>query len=1285
MPFLYSFQDEKTGAKWDYKSPTKLSPEEQNSLASRAKTTGVFNKQTDDSQEIHRADLETNPALKDAVKTWYRAEHGTDLEGDDKAVVTEYYRQMRDYEANLTSLGTLSARLLSGTRYDAKSRESLALMWDTWDKVAPFYNEEGKKWEGAFEAVKDYGISSVSDPTNYLELLKPVAGAFFGMGVGGVAGGAAAIAERTALKQAMKYQIKGAMRKVFANHMVSKELAKGAIVAGAKSAAKEGVIFNSLGNIAEQTAKDNIGAQEGFNTGEFLTNAAISAGVGGALGAGVGALKYPAHFISNAASDMYKGSRLQTSVSASPLYSKFFDTYGRTPDNIAKAQRNEAKKAISIREADVIKSYLDLTDIARSDIHGEERKAIRDEHFTVFKDRLATYMDKDTGDAYFAGNTIGFDDITKSTEVLQSIYSQAKVEPSDDIHAITRKILDMDAGTVVNSSQKINGKVVNLTGVQQQQATLIALENHFANSIHVTDMVEDNSVNAVANMDTFLSIAQRNNETASMFGSGLQMNKNRFKITDDLVGTFRALSPEEKIVSTDRAGKFDNSDDMVHFMAEMSTIYNMYTGTGGVGLGAKRFAVKSSGWIEDTFKSAIMNKPSVAVYNLTTSLAHSMTMPIEGLLTGLKTSNKRLTNESLAQLAYPISQFHDLQQTFMYGARAFLTSRSVFTDRSLGEQGTRDMLSKDFDLRRIKRFGLTDRKAWMTEGEDDPIGNVHLGFRFLGNGVKMFSKRMGIAGDELVQTAAFRSKAYGIAVVDEMAKGVGKEQAVKNALKRTNDAMRSQIVAHMRGGMSDDPLAKIAMDEALDATWKIDLKKGWDVGNIGRYVQGLKNPHYKATDGVGKVWAKAYGSLAVELLVPFIRTPANLLNYTFEHTPYLSMASKKFRTAMKSADPEVREAAQSKVAMGAAFWTIAMYQAMSGDIQGGGAENMLQRKVQGGGDDEGSRRIKYSMDMGDGKRLPFSRLDPLFTAHKVMADVADVARYGKPQDTASLVANLVLQFADMFESMPTLQGLAKTTDVLKTITASPELVSDERKGKAGEKYLSGFVNPLMPTYWVSSVMREVLGDDGMEEATSIVSAVKKDIGFMASKVGFDYNTGLNRIYDPVLSTIMKKDSWNPLYAHQEDTKLNDVLNDMQLAAPNSIKNNGKVDLSKATHTDSGRSYFDYLQQTVGTLRMDENSSRNGYEKFMVGHNLKEALEAFTNSPEFGNAASLADPLTKYQSGSIKRGEYPQQKVIRDIVEWYRARADDIVLQEAEKLMKQGDPEATAVYNSWTSK
>lgn len=1289
MPFLYSFKDETTGAKWDYKSPTQLSPEEQDALASKAKVTGVFDKHADEAQEVHRADLETNPALKDAVRTWYRAENGTDFKGDDPALITEYYRQMRDYEANITKLGTLSARLLSGTRYDNKSRESLALMWNTWDKVVPFYEEEGKKWAGAFEAVKDYGVSSLQDPTNYLEAIKPVAGAFFGFGVGGVAGGAAAIAEktaaRTALRAAVKYQIKGGLRKAFAGHMVAKELAKGAMVQGGKSAAKEAVIFNSLGNIAEQTAKESLGAQEGFNIGEFAMNAGTSALVGGALGGTMGAMKYPMHGVTSS----FKDSGVYKSVINSPRYAQFFGKYGKEADNIVVAQQNEGHRAIAAREADVMNKYRALTEDARADTHGAERKAIRDEHYGVFRDRLAEHMGKGKEDTFFGNNSIGFDDVVKSEEVLQSIYSSAGILPEDNIHVITNKILDMDAGTVVNSSQTINGKVLNLTGHQQQNVTLIALENHFFNNLHVSGKVKDPSVNAIENMDSFLRIAQRNNESASASGWNLNMNKNRFKITDDLVGTFRNLTPTEKVVSTDRASKFETPSDALHFMSEMTKINALYNASGGtntgVDLALKRGIVKSAGWIEDTFKSAIMNKPSVAAYNLTTSLAHSLTMPMEELFTGLKTGNKKLTSTALHQLAYPITQFHDLQQSFMYGARAFLTARSAFTDRSLGDMTSRDMLSKDFDLRRIHKFGLTNRKAWMTSGETDPIGNVHLGFRFLGNGVKVFSKRMGIGGDELVQVAAFRSKAYGIAVVEELSRGVEKSVAIKNALQRTDDAMRSQVVAHMRGGMSDDPLAKIAMDEALDATWKTDLQSGFDVGAIGKYVQGLKTPNYKTTDTVGKVWRKAYGSLAVELLIPFIRTPANLLNYTFEHTPYLSMASKKFRTAMQSADPAIREAAQSKVAMGSAFWAIALYQALSGDIQGGGAGNFNQKKVQGGGDDEGNRRVKYSMNIGDGKRIPFSRLDPLFTAHKIMADVIDVARYGTPQDAIGLVGSLVLQFSDMFGSMPTLQSVAATSNLLKVITADPAQVSEDRKWKAAEKYVAGFVNPLVPTYWVASVLRECLGDSGMEEAVSITDAVKRDIGMVAEKVGFGYNTGLNRIFDPLLSVQMDKDAWNPLFAHQEDSKLNDVLNDMDMPAPSNLKNNGKVNLSKAMHTDSGRSYYDLLQHTTGTIRLDENSARDGYEKFMVGKNLKEALQAFSDSPEFANASSLGEPITKFQSGKVARREYPQQTIIRNIIEWYRGRADVVVLREAERLMNSGDEEATKVFTSWTAR
>jgi hypothetical protein len=120
----------------------------------------------------------------------------------------------------------------------------------------------------------------------------------------------------------------------------------------------------------------------------------------------------------------------------------------------------------------------------------------------------------------------------------------------------------------------------------------------------------------------------------------------------------------------------------------------------------------------------------------------------------------------------------------------------------------------------------------------------------------------------------------------------------------------------------------------------------------------------------------------LRMIIPFIRTPVNIVKFGLERTPAV-LASRKFWETITQGTKVERDMALAKLGLGTVVMLSVMELAHRGDITGGGPSDRNAKAV--------FRRTKqpYSIRVGD-KWLAYSRIEPAGIVMGLAADLADI-------------------------------------------------------------------------------------------------------------------------------------------------------------------------------------------------------------------------------------------------------------------------------------------------------
>lgn len=356
------------------------------------------------------------------------------------------------------------------------------------------------------------------------------------------------------------------------------------------------------------------------------------------------------------------------------------------------------------------------------------------------------------------------------------------------------------------------------------------------------------------------------------------------------------------------------------------------------------------------------------------------------------------------------------------------------------------------------------------------------GFRYAAKSLRTGEAGFGIGKLELPREGSITSEAFGLSnsgtvgksvdllgqvvrvpgraltAEDEFFKTIGYRmelhaQALRQATQEVNagslaeDAFKQRIVQIIENPPENIKLA--AVDAAL--------------------YQTFTNTPNKLAQGLGRLTSQ-YPALKV--ILPFTRTPANILNFTFERTPVAPLMS-SFRSNIAAGGAR-RDLALAQMALGSGAMMTFADMTLNGQVTGRGPVEKGTKQAMAR---EGWQ--PYSVKLGD-RWVSYSRLDPVGSLIGMSADMAETFMHAdhaalEDPDTEKLAVAGALAFAGNITNKTYLSGLSSIIEALN---------DPQQAAEGWAQRLAGSVVPA----GVAQIER--LNDPTVREVYSMMDAIR---------------------------------------------------------------------------------------------------------------------------------------------------------------------------------------------------
>ncbi len=306
------------------------------------------------------------------------------------------------------------------------------------------------------------------------------------------------------------------------------------------------------------------------------------------------------------------------------------------------------------------------------------------------------------------------------------------------------------------------------------------------------------------------------------------------------------------------------------------------------------------------------------------------------------------------------------------------------------------------------------------------------------------------AVDEFFKTLRYRAYVQAEASTAGMQrglKGADLQQYIRQKMEEAIDPATGQA------------LDQKALQEAQVTTFQQELLKG----TAGATVQQVRAQHPVLT-----------------FIVPFVKTPVNVLRYGWKMTPGLNLIQKEFRDSFRGVKgAEAKAHAVGQMALGTAFMGLAATLSLNGRMTGGGPKDAkLQQELRA----TGWQPYSYVIEKPDGskKYLPMGRLDPASMSMAMMADLVEALRHEPENPELEVgIGALALALGKNFSDRTFLQNLHQALEALSDDT-----------GDKGEKYLASLAGNTIP---MSSALRGMNPDPYLREVRSFIDMTLKNL------------------------------------------------------------------------------------------------------------------------------------------------------------------------------------------------
>lgn len=347
-------------------------------------------------------------------------------------------------------------------------------------------------------------------------------------------------------------------------------------------------------------------------------------------------------------------------------------------------------------------------------------------------------------------------------------------------------------------------------------------------------------------------------------------------------------------------------------------------------------------------------------------------------------AGQRIRAEALQQYAY---LGHVIPESFTQAYQSFMKGDSILNPHMV-ESFRQGINSADFKFRPMESFTDVLYNALAV-----PTVNV-LGFP---------TRALGTV-DELVKQTVYRSKIAARAHVEAAEQGLDAAAHKAYVQKAIADAFDD-------AGRATDTAA---LQEARTATFSQDLLPN----TVGSGVQHLTNK-----------------ARFLRIVVPFVRTPTNVIRYGIKLTPGLNVLQGEYRAMLNGAmGPEAQAQAVGQMSMGVTFIAAAAWLASEGKITGGGPSDVqLNKRAR----ESGFQPYAWVSTDAKGQKTytAFGKYDPVGMAFGVIADLVAAMDEGDENDAwyqqaSDIAVGLSISLAKQMANKTYLTSLNQAMDAV---------------------------------------------------------------------------------------------------------------------------------------------------------------------------------------------------------------------------------------------------------------
>jgi hypothetical protein len=567
------------------------------------------------------------------------------------------------------------------------------------------------------------------------------------------------------------------------------------------------------------------------------------------------------------------------------------------------------------------------------------------------------------------------------------------------------------------------------------------------------------------------------------------------------------------------------------------------------------------------------------------------------------------------------------KEAFSAAGKTLVTGKEVLDVGSRTLESSRQAIGDVVDLRQ----GLDESKSFKQKTIDTLGGVVNLPARGLLTGDELF-KQLAFrratrlkAGMEAINLGMKDPKEISGYIADKLNKVVAtngqvmsQEALIREAAKQADDLglvgvqfakQRSDHIKNYVDQNFDEDasvLASYALDEAKYFTHTRELEEG----TLGKGLQNLS-----------KSWP------LLRFVMPFVRTPTNLLSFAFERSP-LSMSVKvpgtdkilnvpglrseamAMREGIFSTDPVIKAATIGKAVTSFSVAGMLLDLVLNNNevlpvITGGGPTDERQRKIL---EETGWR--PYSM-LYDGKYYSYQRLDPIATLLGTTADLSEMLKEDKEANEYTIETTIVTMATAISRNLSN-----------KSYLAGIQLWSDafQEPERFGERVLKNYAGSSIPNIFSQA---QDYDKQSLREVRDVADAIlKKTPGGRAMLDPKRNILGEEKIIDYGTFGFI-----NPI-ASSED-KADPILLEMAelqhgFRMPSSKMLGGNVDLLEYAN-EEGQSAYDRRLELLKDVTIGGRTLRQALNKLIKSSSYKK-LMGF--DAELGIRSPRVDQITK---------------------------------------------------------